>query len=577
MPRRAKNRAVAPHDTLLAPLEAARGVIEARFSDAGDVLAQAVDGIAALVSALDELTAALSPEVIAATTQQLALAADTLIALPGKQRRRQAGISRLVDMREILSAHIGEMRQNLAYMRAFTVSIKITVGGIACADAEFAVFAQEISLRVAAGRAEVDALEGSLFHLRRELQTARGRAEACRQRCADMLPAVPDQLLASAAVMAGHHGRIAAAAADVAELARGVRKKVARMLGALQIGDITRQRVEHIQSGMAMLETIDPTTPPALQTRLRSLMLALLAAQLDSTLLDFNHEVAEIDTGLAGLAQDAAALLSLRDLAYGEAGSTPGGFLRALEQRVGAAVGLVAEIEAADALVRETGRNAAAAARSLSDRLQSVQTIKSDVLYMALNTTLKSARLGDAGRPLSPIATELRTHAGYLEVTANQCAAALQTLTCAAAGLAAEDVAEDDAPDAGAALGRAIARINAAGNTTERDIATCAAQGEAVLELLTRSAGQMAMHSEIGEALARVATDLGARAAGASICGADLQAPAAALFARLGAIYTMAQERQVQAEVAAQWGIAAPAGAAPASAASDDELESALF
>ncbi len=128
--------------------------------------------------------------------------------------------------------------------------------------------------------------------------------------------------------------------------------------------------------------------------------------------------------------------------------------------------------------------------------------MKSDVLYMALNTILKSTRFGDA-RPLSIIATELRTHAGYLESTANACVAALKTLIETAADLSSDLSETMEAKDAsaGAALSAAIDCINAAAGSTERDVAALTANGQEVLNLLRDSLDGLAFHGEIGNAL----------------------------------------------------------------------------
>jgi hypothetical protein len=561
-------------------MEASRPVIETKFLDAGKIMSQAVEGIATLVTTLDEMAKALSPTTIAATTEQLHVASAQLAALPGRQSERRATIAQLEHQRAILSSSIEDMRRSLTYMRAFTVSIKITAGGIANADAEFEVFAQEMCQRVESGRGEVDALEQGLFTLKGELQTAILRAEALEQGSADTIPTVSNQLRDAAGMLASHRTKIGAATADASTLAKSVRKQVMRMLVALQIGDSTRQRVEHIQAGIASLGAIDPAIPAQDAARIRALMGVLLAAHLDATLLDFNREVTQINTGLEGLSRDATALLSLRDVAYGQNATEAGGFLRSLEQRVGTAVRLATEIEEADALARDTGKQAASAARILADRLGAIQMMKSEVQYMALNTTLKSTRLGDAGRPLSTIATELRAHAGYLEGTANSCVTALKTLIETASGLSSElpetMVVEDQS--VGAALSAAIDRINAAAGTTERDVAVLSANGEAVLNLLQDSRHGLEFHDEIATSLGLVGEDLHGLAASAQPCDDNIRIPLTAAFAKLGAIYTMAQEREIHAAIAASWDVEVEGLHAPYSEKSESKaVEDALF
>jgi hypothetical protein len=568
---------------LIQRLESARGVIEARFLAAGDVLSDAIDGIAALVAQLDKLTGALAPEAIAATARQLGEAAERLYGLPAQQNQRRAAIGRLLEQRAALADRVGDMRQSLAYMRAFSISIKITAGGIVTADAEFGVFAQEIVLRLEAGRTEVERLAGCLATLKVDLEAAVQRADDLSRSCARMIPAVPEQLLASAALMAELSRRTAAAAADAGRLARDVHKKVARMLGALQIGDITRQRIEHVQAGIALLPLDDPShasLAPAAATRMRAVLAALLAAQLEAALEDFSREIDAMSLGLAGLAADAGALLRLRDLAYGQTSGGSGGLLHGLEQRVGDTVGLVREIEEAADQAQETGRAAATAARVLSDQLGAVQEMKTDVTYMALNTTLKSARLGEAGKPLSTIATELRAQAGILEGVANACLTTLRALVATAAELAAEEETDAAGQGTGGALLAAIERINAAGDLTERDVAALAAQGDAVIDLLTRSTGHVGFGAELGDPLDEVAQALRDLALDAEPCADDIAAPLGAVFGKLMAIYTMAQEREIHAAIAARFGVAADSSAESpnaAVAAASEDLEDVLF
>jgi hypothetical protein len=564
---------------LSARLEAAREVIESKFLDAGEMLSQAVDGIGTLLATMDTLTQALSPETSAATTRQLADTAARLSALPGQQAERRRIIGDLATRRAGLSHSVEDMRRSLAYMRAFTVSIRIAAGGITGADQEFDVFAQEMSARVEAGRAEVDGLDASLLALQLQLDEAGTQAEPLERRCAAMIPAVPDQLLASAAIIGQHNRRITAATADSMALARDTHKKIARMLGALQIGDITRQRIEHVQSGLAALAAIDPSVPGEAQARIRSLVRHLLTVQLEATLDDFNREVAQVSLGLTGLARDASALLGLRNLVYGGDAAQAGGFLGTLEQRIGDAVKLVTEIETADGLTRETSRRVAETARILSGRLGAVQSIKTDVLFMSLNTSLKSSRLGEAGRPLATIAVELRSQAGQLERIANDCAGTLRELTGAAVSLAGDEAegTEDAGEGAGAALLTATAHIHEAGAATERNIATLAAQGEAVLALLTRSSQRLDLQTEIGAALAAVLADLPGEPAGPDLCTAEIHAALGAILAPLRATYTMAQERALHDALTAEWGLAAAAPPPAVEPASDDALDDVFF
>jgi len=569
------NNETGAHADLLEQMESARRVIELKFLSAGEVLSEAVEGIGALITALDDLTGALDPTAIAATAQDLKDAAGKLTALPAHQAGRRNIVSDLDRHRAGLGASLSDMRQSLAYMRAFTMNIKITAGGIAEADAEFGIFAQEMSSRIESGRAEVEGLHQELEALKKPIAKVATDGATLAGRCNELIPLVPNELMASAGVIQEHHNRIAAATASSAALARDIRKKVGRILAALQIGDITRQRIEHVQAGLVMIDQLDAGLSADERARACALIERLMAEQLGDSMRDFDREVSEIVASMSGLASDARALLKLRDLAYGEGGDSQNGFLRVLAARLEQAVALVEEIETAEREVMKTGQASGDAAQILATRLAAIQTMKADVQYMALNTTLKSCRIGEAGRPLSTIAVELRAHAGHLEKIANDSLQTLNKLIAAAGALIQERPGHEGsasaAQDVTVALGAAARRICDASDRTETDILRLAERGGSVLDLLNRSTGRFGFQEEIGEALDLVAADLANLAKDAEPCGQDIQGVIADILTKLGASYTMAQERTLQEAFIEAWNI--PSSAIKAETIADKKSE----
>jgi hypothetical protein len=388
---------------------------------------------------------------------------------------------------------------------------------------------------------------------------------------------VPNQLLASADLMGSHHEKIATSVADAGAVARDIRKKVSRILAALQVGDMTRQRIEHVQAGLQMLTPAQSGMTPENSTQLKHRVHVLLAAQLDATLEDFNGEVGQILAGLNGLARDAGALLRLRDLAYcGDRGET-GGFLRSLEQRIQEAVGLAGEIETSDTAAKGAGDAVGLTAQALSERLMAIQSIKADVTYMALNTALKSSRIGEAGRPLSTIASELRVQAGQLETTVDMCVGVLKVLVGAASALTGASI-EEDGESVGEALLAATTKIKAVCDLAEKDVAALGRQGESVLTLLNKSSAEMGLQSEIGARLAQAANELTQQADSAEAdLDEEVRAPLCALLAKLASIYTMAQEREVQEAVMRSWNLALDSRATPAAQDVETDLDDVLF
>jgi len=536
-------------------LESARQVVESRFLEAGDVLSRAVEGVGALIAGLDSMRGNLDADTVTNTTADLARAAESLKSLPDSLGERRERVTELVKFGDRLGACIEEMRQHLAYLRVFAINIKITSGGIAAAGPEFAIFAQEIYDCIEMGRTQLDAFAGELAGLDHTLRGALVHEQALARDCVALLPAVPDALSASAGAIAAHHARIVDVAMSVASLARDVQKKVGSGLAALQIGDITRQRIEHVQAGLQYLDQAADIAAlaPEPRARARAFMHRLLGAQLTATADDFHREVERIGHNVIGMAADAAELLRLRDLASGQTqGQTGGGganFLRDLEGNVGQALELVGDMTAGEQAAEDVSRSAAVSARELTERIAGIQNIRADVQMMALNTTLKCSRIGETGKPLGVIAIELRQHAIHLEKSAGLTTSALEGLFAAAEALGQREAMQDgeDGKAAAAAnvLSDAVTRIGKAGDGVEHALTVVARQGAEVVDMLRRASQRFDFHKQIGSVLDDAAGQLLRMAGDGEIATDDIAAALRPTVDRLAKQYTMAQEREV--------------------------------
>lgn len=559
-------------------LESARQVVESRFLEAGDVLSRAVDGVSALIAGLDSMSGNLDAATVSSTTADLARAAASLKSLPDSLGARRERVSELVKFGDRLGACIEEMRQHLAYLRVFAINIKITSGGIAAAGPEFAIFAQEIYDCIDLGRTQLDAFAGELAGLDHTLRGALTHEHELARDCVALLPAVPDALTASASAIADHHAKIAQVAQSVAGLARDVQKKVGSGLAALQIGDITRQRIEHVQAGLKYLD--DSAEIAALyaepRARAHAFVHRLLGAQLVATAEDFHRDVSRIGQNVIGMAADATELLRLRDLASGQTEGKDINFLRNLEGNVGQALELVGDMTAGEQAAEDVSRSAAVSARDLSERIAGIQNIRADVQMMALNTTLKCSRIGETGKPLGVIAIELRQHAIHLEKSAAHTTSALEGLFNAAEALGQREAAQggEDGKAAAAAhvLTDAVTRIGKAGDGVETALNAVARQGAEVVDMLRRASQRFDFHKQIGSVLDAAANQLLNMAGDDHIETGDIASALRPLTDKLAKQYTMAQEREVHRALTEGLGEGAVEVEAEAAVVEDDDL-----
>lgn len=545
-------------EELASQLEGARSVIESHFLSAGEILTRSAEGVGALIASLETLTKALDENTVSTATKDMRMAADVLVGLSENHATRQSTIMRLGELRSNLAKHVTDMRSSLAYMRAFTVNIKIVSSGIAQAGSTFESFAQEISDCIESGRDQLREVEEEIINLQDGLTVAGREGQRLASQLSHLLPSLPNALSECAAMMAQHYRRVHVLAGEVAGIARNTQKCVVRVLQALQIGDMTRQRIEHVQAG---LKDVAKYSDP----KLVSLVFALLDRQLEKARLIFDSEVAEIERAMSDMTSHSRDLLKLRDIAYSDDGNSGGDSLNSLLERIEVALVLVGEIEGANSLALKTGQEMASAAEHLNTRISAIQSLKNDVQYMALNTTIKCAQIGEAARPLSVIAVELRDHGQHLEGAAANGLWEIGNLNAAAADLASAggDSGELTGTDA---LGIAARLIRDVHQSMERETAILVSKGEEVLEVLSQSVECLSFRDEIGATLETVAETLSDLAAATPEDAQSITDDLAKILTAIHSRYTMKQERDIHQEFIGWLGVdlAPPEVRAPA-------------
>lgn len=522
-------------------LEAARAQVESRFSDAGERLAASLEMIGSLIEALDRLGVALNVESVSRTSDDLLSTAAALNALPAAQTRRVAHLDRLKGASTLLDADIDKMRTTLRYLRAFALNVKITAGSTIRGADEFAGFAERMCEQLDFGVSQLDELADELTRLRGQLDGALAFEQGLGGKYKQLIPAVPDKLGADAEALRVHHGRIAEVAASVGAIAREIQMKVGQALMAMQIGDITRQRIEHVQLGIqvAARTVAESDLSPEARGRAERRILHMVADQMADIASDFEAEASKVTQNLAGMARDTTQLTVIRGL------SGDGGDLRDLEVSLGRAGLLVNDVTAAMANAQRISGETVSAVEALARRVDAIQKVKRDIQQMAINSSLRCNRLGDIGKPLSVIAIELSSHSSHLEDAADQTLGSLKALSDLANGASGEESQHDQGH--AERLTRVHDDLRRAADVVEQDLGSLGAQGEATALSLGQAAGQLGLQEDLGDALHAAASAL-VEAAGPAVDDlTDIAGVVDAAMAEIARSYTMARERTIHA------------------------------
>jgi hypothetical protein len=522
-------------------LEAARARVESRFSDAGERLAGSLEMIGGLIEALDRLGLTLNVDSVSRTSNDLLSTASGLNALPESQKRRVAHLDNLKGASALLDTDIDTMRTTLRYLRAFALNVKITAGSTIRGADEFAGFADRMCQQLDFGVSQLDELADELTRLRNQLDGALKFEQGLGGKYKQLIPAVPDKLAVDAKTLRVHHARIAEVAASVAAIARDIQMKVGKALMALQIGDITRQRIEHVQLGIQVsARTVaEADLSPEARDRAERRLLHMVADQMADIASDFEAEAAKVTQNLAGMARDTTQLMAIHGL------SDNGGDLRDLEVSLGRAGLLVTDVTAAMSNAQRISGETVSSVEALARRVDAIQKVKRDIQQMAINSSLRCNRLGDIGKPLSVIAIELSSHASHLEDAADQTLGSLKSLSELAHS--ASDTDPEAAQLDASRLNRVHDDLRRAADVVEQDLGGLGAQGEATARSLAQAADQLGLQEELGDALHTAAIAL-AEAAGPVVEDlTDIAGVVDAALTEIGRCYTMARERTIHA------------------------------
>jgi len=529
-------------------LESARSQVEKRFLDGGAVLVSVMEVINQLLTSLDRLTKSLDSDGASDTTADLLQTVKTLLDLPELEIRRQENFAVLSAAGAVLTTHVVDMQETMRYLRTFAITVKITGAGIA----EFGGFAQEILERIQSGTNEVNGFADQLTVLERDLKVAMNVGASTAKSYGQTIPKVVGALEKDARTIADHRKDLAAIAAQVGVIARGVQGKVASTLSALQIGDITRQRIEHVQSAFTFLEEFFASEEgralsSSARSRIENLIHHLTAAQMRDMVEDFQRESRNVVQTITSFGHDTQEILKLRDEMKGQGEETDGNFMRTLEDSVSTALTIVKQVETARLQASRISQSTLDTTSNLLKSIANIRAVKTDIHYMALNTNLRCSRMGEEGRSINVITAELRIFAAKLDDSADCLVTGLADLETAGNGVASTH--EANARRLDERLADAVGNIRAGANVMDSELAILSEHGREVASKISLSLSKLDFQNDLGEILATCAETLSDMAGADRPDTSDLGDSLAPLAARILKIYTMAQERNVHHDI----------------------------
>jgi hypothetical protein len=196
--------------------------------------------------------------------------------------------------------------------------------------------------------------------------------------------------------------------ADLAQLAKASTTQIGEAVGSaivsLQAGDSTRQRLEHICSGLRQVAGADGGVAPSMAP----LVCLLQAAQLKDTVSEFETDIGKINRSLTLLSSDSIKIVAHGNSLYGGKNDDMTSFLAIMKQRLAQASALISacghakvSVDASIAALENMLGKFRAAISALDETVV-------DITLIGMNAGLKASHLGVKGRAFVVIANELK-------------------------------------------------------------------------------------------------------------------------------------------------------------------------
>jgi len=526
----------------------------------------------------------LDNQTVERSKSSLIAAADQVERIGQEIGGSKSSLQGLVNLTGALAKRIDQIDATLKAASFLSVNAKIAAAGLSDGGTDFSAFAAEIFRLLNQAQISIAGFGRDLSQLNGRLVEALRTQGAFEQRHGLLMREACDHLRRSVTVLEAQRSRAQRASDAITHRSADTKRKIGEAVRALQVGDATRQRIEHAASMIdagrgAKLPTEARAWWQALaaeeQAAVKAAACRLQASQLRHAASDFDREAHALSTTMAALSQGTREIGALGQEVSGADTGKGGTFFDQLAATVREALGLLGEYAEARAQIDTAVRTVAQNIDELGQHMKKVDSIETDIRLMGLNTTLRCARIGDQGRALSVIAQELRIYADQIAQQAETVFTDLDQLTGEARQLnqTAEAEGEDKTAEVLARIAGTEAEFGTLGSALGEALSKLEQNAQSAAGPLQKTAEAMKVQQSLSAIMTRAAGDLEAAVAGIPDQGAT-ETIQSHLKALGGSHYTMESQRVIHQLFAV--GDAAATNLGPAKPA-EQSLEDILF
>lgn len=494
-------------DRVAASLDGVFQDSERVFAAIGAGLGEAIVDFGGLTATFETLSTALENEDMREVADRLARISGALGAVGEQMAGEHAALAELLAINREVTDLLGRLQDGARTMTILTLNAKIEATRLDRDGEDLSIFSVEMARTVKIAQETVDAHGVEQAELIRKLASAcLAQAEFERQYLGK-IAAVSQEVSRAFDLVDERRRRAAKTAAGVGARSKQISSAIGVAIIALQIGDATRQRIEHVVDALRMSCVESRTLGDAEAVATLRTTCLLEAAQIDAASRGFEEGLRHVHDALKQLVGDCAAIGSEGAEIWGAGNSGHGSFLEALMEKLEASSQLMQECATASAAVEDIKIETLQTLISLQERMSSLEQAVKQMMLVGINAGLKSRQFGSSGLALGVIAEQLRSDAQRISCDAELLMPSLARALSLARGFEAKksSVAMDDF---GADLSATLGDLDAVAERLEGAFGALLTGSRRVKEFLGRSIAELAPQQRVCDTSSRAARDL---------------------------------------------------------------------
>lgn len=547
--------------------------IEAIFLRIGESLLTSVGLLGDMREAFGAITAAhAGPEVSEAEAAIRGLVAECQ-ALLEATRREHAIVADLTRLVTAAGYEVESLKQTVSMISAIAINARVVAASTRYdGETELAVFTDDILHFIKRTSEVVDRLTTGQYELRTLLANASAGSEAFERQFSRATDWLGERIEADLAAAVTDRTRASRTSASAEDVCASLSRQVSEIVSAIQIGDNTRQRLEHVSSALGAAES-EPAAENAI--------VELQCAQMAGTREKLTDETGAMKEALLLLSADIDRSFGTLKKQLGGSGAekdAPG--TGRLGPDIARASGELSssqkEQERVSALAKSIGEDVAAFSACAAE----IQNLEFEMRLVSLNTAIGCSRLGKEGIALGVVSGQMREVVGEMVTKSEGVSAVLSKL-----GRLADDLGRvrEGSVDRGIAdlvteAERALSILSKVDERMDAASSVLEAVGGRIAGLAADVGEGLASLDGLTEELFDVETALGIRVATDRRQEGASEHDHSELFARLRTVYTMEAERVIHDAVRGEAPPASQdASSDAAQTAGEDDLDAFLF